>query len=304
MYSLRMSGLRRSTVWDWDAADLRARYPSLIVCNLAGFQPRRSVIATGRPTTASFKAWRASPPATRAFWASRDSCPWYLPIMWSASLPRNAFWPRSITASGPERGRRSRCPCSRTWLLSCSPSISATAPLFRRSAKAATGACSIRWASRSRPRTAGSRVPPIPTRKPSRCSMPSAGRSSRAILGSARSRRAISECAGLFQGTGGGFAPAHHRRMAGDIRPGRYLRQVPSTVSRASRTTRTSKRSAFSTRFQHPVEGDMIDLANPNKFSAGLREDYCGAPLLGGDSLQILSGIGYTERRNRRSRCN
>lgn len=45
----------------------------------------------------------------------------------------------------------------------------------------------------------------------------------------------------------------------------------------------------------HPVEGAMIDLANPNKFSAGLREDYCGAPLLGGDSLQILSGIGYTE---------
>jgi crotonobetainyl-CoA:carnitine CoA-transferase CaiB-like acyl-CoA transferase len=45
----------------------------------------------------------------------------------------------------------------------------------------------------------------------------------------------------------------------------------------------------------HPVEGAMIDLANPNKFSAGLREDYSGAPLLGGDSLQILSGIGYTE---------
>jgi len=45
----------------------------------------------------------------------------------------------------------------------------------------------------------------------------------------------------------------------------------------------------------HPVEGMMIDMGNPNKFSAGLRQDYSGAPLLGGDSVDILSEIGYAE---------
>jgi crotonobetainyl-CoA:carnitine CoA-transferase CaiB-like acyl-CoA transferase len=39
----------------------------------------------------------------------------------------------------------------------------------------------------------------------------------------------------------------------------------------------------------------MIDMANPNKFSAGLRQNYSGAPLLGGDTVDILSEIGYAE---------
>jgi crotonobetainyl-CoA:carnitine CoA-transferase CaiB-like acyl-CoA transferase len=43
----------------------------------------------------------------------------------------------------------------------------------------------------------------------------------------------------------------------------------------------------------HPVEGRMIDMAFPNRFSAGGRDDYRPAPRLGGDSAAILRDIGY-----------
>ena len=36
-------------------------------------------------------------------------------------------------------------------------------------------------------------------------------------------------------------------------------------------------------------------MAHPNKFSAGLREDYAAPPLLGGDSVEILSELGYAQ---------
>ena len=51
----------------------------------------------------------------------------------------------------------------------------------------------------------------------------------------------------------------------------------------------------FFRRVAHPIEGEMIDMAHPNKFSAGLREGYAAAPLLGGDSVAILSELGYAE---------
>ena len=51
----------------------------------------------------------------------------------------------------------------------------------------------------------------------------------------------------------------------------------------------------FFRKVDHPVEGEMIDMANLNKFSAGLREDYAAAPLLGGDSVEILSELGYAD---------
>jgi len=43
----------------------------------------------------------------------------------------------------------------------------------------------------------------------------------------------------------------------------------------------------------HPVEGTIIEMQFPNRFSAGGREDYRPAPLVGGDSIAILREIGY-----------
>ena len=41
------------------------------------------------------------------------------------------------------------------------------------------------------------------------------------------------------------------------------------------------------------MEGLKYELNNPNKFSAGLRNEQTVAPYLGGDSLGILSELGY-----------
>jgi crotonobetainyl-CoA:carnitine CoA-transferase CaiB-like acyl-CoA transferase len=45
---------------------------------------------------------------------------------------------------------------------------------------------------------------------------------------------------------------------------------------------------------EHPVEGEIIDLAFPNRFSAGGRDDFKPAPRMGGDSIEILMEIGYS----------
>ncbi|MEA3041742.1 MAG: hypothetical protein QOC65_1231, partial [Sphingomonadales bacterium] len=49
----------------------------------------------------------------------------------------------------------------------------------------------------------------------------------------------------------------------------------------------------FFRKINHPSEGTKIELNNPNKFSAGLREDQTTAPLLGGQSVEILTDLGY-----------
>jgi crotonobetainyl-CoA:carnitine CoA-transferase CaiB-like acyl-CoA transferase len=49
----------------------------------------------------------------------------------------------------------------------------------------------------------------------------------------------------------------------------------------------------FFRKVEHPVEGEIVELAFPNRFSAGGRENFRPAPLMGGDSIEILREIGY-----------
>jgi crotonobetainyl-CoA:carnitine CoA-transferase CaiB-like acyl-CoA transferase len=46
-------------------------------------------------------------------------------------------------------------------------------------------------------------------------------------------------------------------------------------------------------RIDHPTEGQKIELNNPNRFSAGLRAEQATAPVLGGQSVEILDELGY-----------
>jgi crotonobetainyl-CoA:carnitine CoA-transferase CaiB-like acyl-CoA transferase len=49
----------------------------------------------------------------------------------------------------------------------------------------------------------------------------------------------------------------------------------------------------FFREIDHPVEGRIVDMEFPNRFSAGGRTECLPAPLKGGDSIAILREIGY-----------
>ena len=51
--------------------------------------------------------------------------------------------------------------------------------------------------------------------------------------------------------------------------------------------------TGFFREVEHPVEGAIVEMQFPNRFSAGGGDDYRLPPLLGGDSVAILHEIGY-----------
>jgi crotonobetainyl-CoA:carnitine CoA-transferase CaiB-like acyl-CoA transferase len=53
--------------------------------------------------------------------------------------------------------------------------------------------------------------------------------------------------------------------------------------------------AGFFREVDHPVEGRIVDMQFPNRFSAGGRDDCLPAPLKGGDSIAILREIGYDD---------
>jgi crotonobetainyl-CoA:carnitine CoA-transferase CaiB-like acyl-CoA transferase len=53
--------------------------------------------------------------------------------------------------------------------------------------------------------------------------------------------------------------------------------------------------AGFFCEVDHPVEGRIIDMQFPNRFSAGDRQDYIPAPPKGGDSITILREVGYDD---------
>jgi crotonobetainyl-CoA:carnitine CoA-transferase CaiB-like acyl-CoA transferase len=53
--------------------------------------------------------------------------------------------------------------------------------------------------------------------------------------------------------------------------------------------------AGFFCEIDHPVEGPMVDMRFPNRFSTGGRDCYLPAPLKGGDSVAILREIGYDD---------
>jgi crotonobetainyl-CoA:carnitine CoA-transferase CaiB-like acyl-CoA transferase len=53
--------------------------------------------------------------------------------------------------------------------------------------------------------------------------------------------------------------------------------------------------AGFFCEVEHPVEGRILDMQFPNRFSAGGRDDYLPAPLKGGDSVAILREIGFDD---------
>jgi crotonobetainyl-CoA:carnitine CoA-transferase CaiB-like acyl-CoA transferase len=53
--------------------------------------------------------------------------------------------------------------------------------------------------------------------------------------------------------------------------------------------------AGFFREIDHPVEGRILEMQFPNRFSAGGRKDYLPAPLKGGDSIAILREIGFDD---------
>src|SRR5437899_12902790 len=51
--------------------------------------------------------------------------------------------------------------------------------------------------------------------------------------------------------------------------------------------------AGFFREIDHPAEGKIVDMRFPNRFSSDGRDDYRRPPLLGGDSVAILSEIGH-----------
>ena len=139
---------------------------------------RTAATATSRPTTRSSRA-RAG---VAALHHRATGEPRYLPMVMADKtvgliavqmIADGALSPRAQ----PAKAARSRSRCSRTWRSSCSRSTCTSRPSSRRSATTGDPRLLDPLGKPLRRRTAGSASPPTPTRRRSRCSRRSAGRS-------------------------------------------------------------------------------------------------------------------------------
>ena len=113
-------------------------------------------------------------------------------------------------------------------------------------------------------------------------------------------RRGAPMCGPISKRASQGLAPTHNGRMAGNSR-GRGRTGGPHALTRGRHGRRTSRRRKILPWDRSPSGEPRFSTSRvPNSFSAGSASSICQAPLIGGDSIEILREIGYRDSGDRR----